>query len=86
MQVSPRAAEGGVADAAEPSSDDVYFAPADAATLDPIFSALTACAELWPDAEEGGDGESSGEMPAWAAALLAGGAPDGAAPGQFDDA
>ena len=57
---------------------DVYFAPEDAAALDGLFAAMTACAELHPDPAEEEEGEEGGEGMmmggggyAWAEALMA---------------
>ena len=84
--------EGGAAGAS--SSGDVFFAPADPSTLDALFSAMTAAAELHPDAaEEDGAGEGVGGFD-WVASLMAqdaggegaGGGADAAVEGQFRDA
>ena len=88
-------AEGGEGGGEEGMGDgagawDVYFAPRDAGSLDALFAAMTACAEMHPDPadeqleEEGG--EAGGSF-AWAEALMAQAeAGGGAVAGQFDDA
>ena len=90
--------EGGAAPAA--GSGDVFFAPADPAALDALFTAMTAAAELHPDAaggDEDGEGEGMGAGFDWVTALMAqqgggaGGEEEGAAAaaaveGQFKDA
>ncbi len=72
---------------------DVYFTPSDAAALDALFSAMTACAELHPDPAEEGEEEMGGGGFAWAEALMAQAGEEGegesppleAAKGQFED-
>lgn len=73
------------------SSGDVFFAPADPASLEALFSAMTAAAELHPDAEpeDEGEGGGLGAGLGWMAALMGEAGDDAggeAVEGQFADA
>ena len=87
LQVKARAAggaAGGAPAAGEDDDDDgatadVYVAAAAGGApldLDALFSALTAAAELWPDAEADADAGADGGPPAWFSDALAAGAID----------
>lgn len=72
---------------AECITEDVYFAPAAGSDLEGLFAAVTACAELWPDADMAA-GEDE-ELPPWFAGLERGAIGpfgDEAVSGQFQDA
>jgi nucleotide-sensitive chloride channel 1A len=84
--------EGGESEGAGASgSGDVFFAPADPASLEALFSAMTAAAELHPDAEpeDEGEGGGLGAGLGWMAALMGEAGDDAgeeAVEGQFADA
>lgn len=70
-------------------TEDVYFAPSAASDLEGLFAAVTACAELWPDADMAKAGEDEEQLPPWFAGLERGAIGpfgDAAVSGQFQDA